>query len=225
MDPTSFRMFMAAASADSGIVVPAIGAAFQGGYYAGSISQNADGTATHALIVSDKSVEVSRQYRTTNNESTDAKSTYDGAANQSGNTGTAHPAFNYCANLTEGGYSDWYLPALYELEIAYYNLKPSSDSNNTSYGSNSYAVPSRSSNYSSSSPGQTSVTAFQYSSGSECFHGSNATGDGTEDRYHTSTEFTSDSTRNLHIRFQDGRQDDDPKTRTRKVRPFRKVEL
>lgn len=222
MDPTSFRMFMAAASAEG---LPAIGAAYGGGYYAGSISQNADGVATHALVVSDKSVEVSRQYRTVNVGSTDAKSTYDGAANQSSNTGTDHPAFYYCANLTEGGYSDWYLPSLYELEIAYYNLKPSSDSNNTSYGSNSYAVPSRSSNYSSSSPGQTSVTAFQYPSGSECFHGSNATGDGTEDRYHTSTEMSSDSTRNLHIRFQDGRQDDDPKTRTRKVRPFRKVAL
>jgi hypothetical protein len=87
MDPTSFRMFMAAS--DSGIVLPAIGAAFQGGYYAGSISQNANGVATHALIVSDKSVEVERKYKTSNSSSNDAKSTYD----QNGNTGTDHPAF------------------------------------------------------------------------------------------------------------------------------------
>ena len=222
MDPTSFRMFMAAASAEAGL--PDIGAAYQGGYYAGSISQNADGVATHALVVSDKSVEVSRQYWTGDELTSDAKSTYDGAANQANNTATDHPAFNYCANLTEGGYSDWYLPALYELEIAYYNLKPSSNSNVVINGSNSYAVPSRSSNYTNSNPGQTSVTAFQYPSGSECFHGSATTGDGTEDRYHTSTEAAS-SSRNLHIRFQSGYQDDDPKTRTRKVRPFRKVAL
>lgn len=222
MDPTSFRMFMAVA--DSGIVLPAIGAAFQGGYYAGSISQTKNGVATHALIVSDKSVEVSRQYKTTNSGSTNATSEYDGAANQSSNTGADHPAFNYCANLTEGGYSDWYLPAAYELEIAYYNLKPTSDNNDTLYGVNDYSVPSRNSNYTSTNPGQTSVTAFQYSSGSECFHGSNTTGDGKEDRYHSSTQAAS-ADRNVHIRFQNGVQDDDLKTETRKVRPFRKVAL
>ena len=223
MDPTSFRMFMAAS--DSGIVLPAIGAAFKGGFYAGLISHTQNGVATHALIVSDKSVEVERQYNTSRTSSTSALSTYDGAANQSGNTGTDHPAFNYCANLTEGGYSDWYLPALYELEIAYYNLKPTSDSNNTSFGNNLFAVPRRTDSYTASDPGQTSVTLFRYPAGDESFHGSTSTSEGQEDRYHTSTEFTSDSTKNLHIGFQDGTQNDIPKTRTYRVRPFRKVAL
>ena len=43
-------MFMGAA-ADTGIVLPAIGASYEGGFFAGTISHNADGVATHALII------------------------------------------------------------------------------------------------------------------------------------------------------------------------------
>jgi hypothetical protein len=40
-----------AAAGNQGIVLPAIGAAYEGGFFAGTISHTADGVATHALIV------------------------------------------------------------------------------------------------------------------------------------------------------------------------------
>ena len=55
-----------------------------------------------------------------------------------------------------GGFNDWYIPALNELEILYYNLKPASPSggnaNNTSSGTNLNAVPARPSNYPAGGP-------------------------------------------------------------------------
>ena len=211
MDPNSFRMYMAAASA--GLGLPAIGAAYEGGYYAGLISQNADGVATHALIVCQKNKEEEKRWKLSQSSTTGTDSTYDGAANTANMTTSSHPAALYCAILSTGGYSDWYLPALYELEIAYYNLKPTTTSNDTSDGSNSYAVPARASNYTTSDPGQTSVSLFQ-SSSDQSFD---------TDRYWTSTQ-ESDS-KAYGIRFSDGRQVTNFKTGNRIVRPFRKVAL
>jgi hypothetical protein len=31
-----------------------------------------------------------------------------------------HPAAEFCVNLSIGGHTDWYLPARYELDIAYF---------------------------------------------------------------------------------------------------------
>lgn len=170
MDPLTRAMFMG--SAGAGIVLPEIGAAFQGGYYAGLISYTADGVATHALIVAPAASGYNggstMQWKTSDTSTAGTSSLYDGAANTANMTNASHPAANYCAGLTIDGYSDWYLPAIYELEIAYYNLKPTTDSNNTSYGINAYAVPARGSNYTAGDPAQTSVTAFQ-SGGAEAF--------------------------------------------------------
>jgi hypothetical protein len=79
-----------------------------------------------------------------------------------------HPAAQFCENLSIGGYSDWYLPARYELDIAYENLKPTTASNNTSWGINPYSVPERTVNRTAGAPAQTSVAAFQ-SGGAEAF--------------------------------------------------------
>ena len=73
----------------------------------------------------------------------------------------SHPAAQYCEGLTIGGYSDWYLPARYELDIAYENLKPTTDSNSTSWGVNPYSVPERTVNRTAGAPAQTSLAAFQ----------------------------------------------------------------
>jgi hypothetical protein len=35
--------------------------------------------------------------------------------------GGPHPAASYCEGLTESGYTDWYLPALPELNVLYTN--------------------------------------------------------------------------------------------------------
>ena len=140
---------------------PALGSAYEGGYYAGKIDVNGSGSGTHYLIVIDKSQEVTRQYRTTGSASNAATNIFYGGTATSLNNNSEHPAFQYCAGLTYNGYSDWYLPAALELAIIYYNLKPTTDSNNTSSGQNPYAVPARSSYYTASNPSRTSVSAFR----------------------------------------------------------------
>lgn len=157
-------------SSKSGL--PAIGASFQGGFFAGTISQTANGVATHALIVAPSASgyngQVLMKWKTSNTSTPGATSTFDGAANSANMNDANHPAAQYCEGLSIGGYSDWYLPALYELEIAYYNLKPDTTSNNTSSGINAYSVPARGSNYTAGTPAQTSVASFQ-TGGAESF--------------------------------------------------------
>ena len=164
MDQTSFRMFMASAGVSAGSDLQ-IGDSHQGGFFAGYISSNANGVATHGLIVAPASSGYNGgsqlKYKTDQTADNNAASNHDGAANTAAIANSSHPAANYCAGLTIGGYSDWYLPARYELEIAYFNLKPTTQNNNTSSGANSHAVPSRSSNYTSSSPARTSISSFQ----------------------------------------------------------------
>jgi hypothetical protein len=157
-------------SAATGLVYPQIGAPYQGGFFAGFISHTANSVATHALIVAPAAtgasgtgytITTNLQAKTTNNGTSGTDSDYDGAANSSNMNNASHPAAEFCENLSIGGYTDWYLPARYELEIAYYNLKPTTDSNNTSWYINPYSVPARGSNYTSGNPAQTTVTLFK----------------------------------------------------------------
>jgi hypothetical protein len=153
--------------------IPAvIGEAFGGGYFAGYISHTADGNPTHALIVapvatgaSGTGYTVTTQYewKTTLTSTTGTTSAFDGKANTDAMIAAGiadHPAANFCVGLSIGGFSDWYLPAHLELDIAYFNLKPSTTSNNTSSGINSYAVPPRSVAYTASYPAQSYLSAF-----------------------------------------------------------------
>jgi hypothetical protein len=121
------------------------------------------------------------QWKTANTQTTGTTSSFDGAANTANMSGGAHPAADFCTGLSIGGYSDWYLPARYELDIAYENLKPTTDSNNTSWGINPYSVPERTVNRTAGDPAQTSVSAFQ-STGAEPF---------VADFHWSSTEFSS----------------------------------
>lgn len=293
MDPITRPMFMGAAGEES-----LIGTFLEGGYFAGYISQTADGNATHGLIVAPAASGYNGgstlQWQTTNTSASGTSSEYDGAANTinmrsgaltgitivSGNSGlrngtvsyaivpasggdiaivrfnisgnvivsyvvqqpgsgfvdgetysitnfqaapsgtttvvvavqasAVHPVADYCVGLTINGYSDWYLPALYELEIAYYNLKPTTESNTTSHSINSYAVPQRGSNYTAGNPTQTSVADFQ-SGGAEAFL---AVG------HWSSTELSSTTAQLLQ--FSDGIQGGTQKTNNRYVRAFRK---
>lgn len=143
-----------------------IGEPFGGGFYAGQISTTANSVATHYLIVAPKSSGegTGLQWKTSQTLTAGANSLIDGPGNTAdliAAGAASHPAANFCNGLTIGGFSDWYLPAKNELEIFYYNLKPTTSANNTGSGTNVNAVPSRGSNYTSSVPGQTSVTDFQ----------------------------------------------------------------
>jgi hypothetical protein len=149
-----------------------IGEPFGGGYFAGYISHTADGNPTHALIVAPRATGATGgsytlttilAWKTANTTTAGTTSSFDGAANTAAmvTAGIAdHPAANFCKNLSIGGFTDWYLPARYELDIAYFNLKPSTNANNTSWGSNIYSVPRRTTNNTATYPAQTALTAF-----------------------------------------------------------------
>lgn len=142
-----------------------IGQAYGGGYYAGQIAVGGGGVATHYLIVAPKaSGEVLGtwgDYGVT----TAQTSVINGPANTIALAalGASYEAATFCNNLNSGAglntYKDWYMPAKNELEVLYYFLKPSTDGNNTSYGSNANAVSPEpvSQDYTSGSPAQTSA--------------------------------------------------------------------
>lgn len=95
---------------------------------------------------------------------------------------TVYPAAHFCNDLSINGYSDWYLPARDELELIWRNLKPVTNNNWTSGRPNSptpnytnlgsigtggvdnglnYNSDPQGVAYTSGSPAQTSVAAFQ----------------------------------------------------------------
>ena len=158
----------------------AIGSAYEGGFYAGQISTAANGIATHYLVIGPKATAQSGttlQWKNAQTATPGADSVIDGLQNTAdmvadGNA-TVYPAAHFCNNLVTGGQTDWYLPSKNELEVCYFNLKPTTDSNNTSSGINANAIPARASNYTSGNPAQTSVVNFQVGN-SEAF---NASGD------------------------------------------------
>lgn len=161
--------------------LPEIGASFEGGFFAGLISHTADNSPTHALVVAPRNTGASGTeypmtsnyaYRSSTTQVTGSGSLFDGVANTNNLVSlgvSSFPAANFCASLSISGYSDWYLPAVLELDAAYKNLKPSANSNSTSWGINAYAVPPRAANHISSDPAQTSVPVFAAPGGGERF--------------------------------------------------------
>jgi hypothetical protein len=206
-------------------IIPAvIGEPWGGGYFAGYISHTADGVATHALIVAPRETGATGtgytlttfpQWKTTATTTAGATSEYDGMANTAEivTAGIAdHPAAEFCVNLSIGGFTDWYLPARYELDIAYFNLKPSTANNNTSYGTNVYAVPRRNSNWSAGFPAQTSIAAF------------NTTAESFIPSFHwTSTQES--ATQGSITFFDTGVYSANTKTNVARVRAFRRIAL
>jgi hypothetical protein len=123
-----------------------------------------------------------------------------------------HPAANFCVGLSIGGFSDWYLPARYELDIAYFNLKPSTAANSTSWGSNIYSVPRRDINNTTSYPARTALTDFNTST--EAF---------LTPEHWSSTEVSTNQGRNFL--FSSGIQSGSNKPNSLLVRAFRRIAL
>lgn len=139
-----------------------IGDTFGGGFFAGQISTAGNGVADYNLVVAPlSSGQTINSWKTSNTSTAGTSSVIDGPTNSANMNNASHPAAQFCEGLTIGGFSDWYLPAQNELEVCYFNLKPSTLSNDTSTGINTNAVPSRGSNYSAGTPAQTSATDFQ----------------------------------------------------------------
>jgi hypothetical protein len=148
-----------------------IGEAFGGGFFAGQISTTGNSIATHNLVVGPvaSAQNASKQWKTANTTTAGTTSVIDGPTNSTNMNNASHPAAQFCEGLTIGGFSDWYMPAKNELEVQYYNLKPTTTNNNTSSGINANAVPARASNYTSGNPAQTTAAAFVTSTGAEAF--------------------------------------------------------
>ena len=192
----------------------AIGEAYQGGYYAGQISTSGNGIATHNLVASPKSSgESTAMTWNTGGGAGGVGSDIDGPANSAALNSATYPAAQFCEGLSIGGFTDWYLPAKNELEVVYYNLKPSANTNNTGSGINPNAVPARASNYTTSPsvPSQTSATDFQ-TGNTEAFDYAS---------YWSSTEVSA-----TYARYQGldtGFQGSFSKTTSRRVRAVRRV--
>jgi hypothetical protein len=192
---------------------PNIGGAYEGGFYAGEISTAGNGVADFYLVVAPVSSgqNNSKQWKTTQTSTTGTSSAINGPTNSANMNDASHPAAEFCEGLSIGGYSDWYMPARNELEVCYYNLKPTTGTNSLTTGANANAVPSRNSNYTGGDPPQTSAAAFQ-SGGAEAF--------GTND-YWSSTE--NSATLAWDINFTGGAQGGYFKTNGFRVRAVRRV--
>jgi len=193
-----------------------IGQAYGGGYYAGQISTAGNGVADFYLVVGPASTaeSTSKQWQTARTNTTGTSSVIDGPTNSNNMNDASHPAAQFCKAVTAGSFTDWYMPALNELEICYYNFKPTVFNNNTSSGANTNAVPSRASNYTISTPAQTSVALFQSPSGAQRFASS-----GT--RYWASTQFSNGDA--WFDQFNTGYQTGYNKTYSFNVRAVRRV--
>jgi len=193
--------------------LPAIGSAYEGGFFAGQISTAGTGVADYNLVIAPKSSgeNSSKQWKTSNTSTSGTSSVIDGPTNSANMNNASHPAAQFCEGLTIGGFSDWYMPAKNELEVCYYNLKPTTTSNNTGSGTNTNAVPSRGSNYTSGTPAQTSATDFQ-TGNTEAFAAS---------FYWSSTE--SSSTNAWKQAFDNGDQSNDGKDGSLYVRAVRRI--
>ena len=194
--------------------VPSVpGTPFGGGYYFGRIKIGAD---TYALIVAPKMAEVTRQYATTATQGpTDV---VDGLANTLAMATSAWPAAKYCLDAIINGFDDWYLGAVYEMEILYRNLKPSTSVNYVSggSGSNPYSIP-EGVGYTAASPAQTAAAAFK-NGGSEALSTANS-------GYFESTSITG-ANNVRYIGMDTGRAIDFTSTTdSRLVRPIRRVKI
>lgn len=169
-----------------------IGDELMGGFFAGIIDTTRDniiGTDAYqsgeryALIVAPESLEAGRYTETGDptwhssgsQSPAGAKTRWDGLSATAALAGSAYEAAAYCRGLSvpaDGG-SDWYLPALDELELVWRNLKPNTTNNYTPDGTghsfpddplvqgvNPSSDPDGDA-YTTGDPAQTDVTDFQ----------------------------------------------------------------
>lgn len=203
-----------------------LGEPWGGGYFVGYISHTANGIPTHALIAAPVATQYLMAFSTQSQIfGNNSRSTFDGASNSSGwllSYGSSIvTSVAYCDGLIVNGFQDWYLPAIFELDIAYFNLKPGTGQNFTGTfdglstfqgGPNPYSVPRRTVGWTSSFPARTNVSIFL---GSESF----SLGEHWSSTYYGNVTVG-------HQSFVTGqRRTDYGKTNSRFIRAFRRIAL
>jgi hypothetical protein len=207
-----------ASAASNSVTTPlTIGQAFGGGFYAGQIDDS--GTIYNLVVGPFSSAESgSKKWKDPATTTAGADSVIDGPQNTADmvadGDATVYPAAHFCNDLTVGGFTDWYFPAKNELEVCYYNLKPTTAANDTGSGINANAVPARASNYTTGDPAQTSAAAFITITGAEAF---------PESTYWSSTEKSDIPSDAWRQTFSNGAQGWDGKDSARRVRAVRRV--
>ena len=97
-----------------------LGEAGAGGFYMGTIC--AAGSCYYLIVAPNATGCACCQWKTDNSGTDGTESLVDGYNNTYGPLDNAtHPAGNWTATRTIGGFSDWYLPAVGELEVFYNN--------------------------------------------------------------------------------------------------------
>jgi len=97
-----------------------LGSATSGGFYMGTIA--AAGTTYYLVVAPNATGCACCEWKTSNTSTSGTCSLVDGYANTyPALENSTHPAGNWTATRTIGGFSDWYLPAIDELEVFYNN--------------------------------------------------------------------------------------------------------
>jgi hypothetical protein len=165
------------------VALPPIATLHEGGFYAGRIRID---EREYALMVAPKA-DGEHKPAVWHSKYTDiagAKSWYDGLTNTRAMAEGGSKLAAWALALSIGGFTDWYLPAVDELEIVYRTFKPTTDTNSQwgRSGINLSAVPPAWP-YALDLPKQTGIEAFR-AGGAEAFEA---------DGYWTSTQHASDS--------------------------------
>ena len=195
--------------------LPALGSAYEGGFFAGQIGVS--GVATHNLVIGPLSTaQTMAQWKTSNSDTSGTTSVINGPANTAAMIAAgaaAHPCGQFCDNLVVGGFSDWYMPAQNELEICYFNFRPTDTGNNPSSGVNPNAVPPRASPYTEAVPPVCTIPGFT-AGASEAFANS---------FYWASTQPSTNAGLGWTQNFNGGNQAAFTKTYSLRVRAVRRV--
>lgn len=196
-------------------ILPLIGTALDGGFYAGRIV--IDGTP-YALIVAPKvegeqaEVEWIDDYK----DVPGAQSFNDGLANTDAMAAAGSKLALWARDLRIAGHADWYLPSQDELEIIHRNLKPTTAENSqwARSGINLSAIePTRP--HTPTEPAQTMAEAFRQG-GEQAFE---------PDWYWSSTQHAAHSVNAWGQNFSYGSQDNVSKSSAGRARAVRRLPL